>query len=577
MGYMNIDGKNVEICGERNILEVIRKSGIDLPTLCYVPEISAYGACRMCVVEDGRGMIVTSCTTPPADGMVVKTNTPRVQRIRRMMLELILANHNRECTTCPKNGKCRLQDLCKRFAIRDIRFPNKYVEKPIDKSSPSIVRDESKCILCSACVRTCNEIQDIGAIGLSRRGANTRVTCAFDVPLAESNCINCGQCITACPTGALYTPSQEQEVWKAIDDPEKYVVVSIAPAVRVAIAEEFGYAPGEIGTGRMVAAMRRIGFNEIFDTNFAADLTTLEETAEFLKRYTEKKNLPLFTSCCPAWVKTAETFYPEKLSNVSTCRSPQQMYGSVMVHNYTELKGIDRDKLYVVSVMPCTAKKFEANRPEFSHDGHQDIDAVITTTELAEMIKTAGINFDELEDDNFDIPFGFATGAGTIFGYTGGVATAVVRQAKFLLAGVRDTNEFEMTSHPDFPGLITSDIPIPGDAVVHLAFVSGMSNIRNVLKAMDEGELNFDIVEVMACPGGCVGGGGQPCPNHTEQRVERTVGLHEDDAMHQLRISEDNVMVKELYRSWLKETNSEEAHEWLHTHYAARKSETQRD
>ncbi len=568
-GYVTIDDQKVEIQGEKNLLEMVRKTGIELPTFCYHSELSIYGACRLCVIETDKGQILSSCSAPPADGMVIRTNTPRLMRIRKMMLELLLANHDRECTSCSKSGKCRLQELSNRFSIDRIPFPSEKKKRPMDLSSVSVARDESKCILCGDCVRTCAEIQNIGAIGFANRGAKTRVMSAFDRGLGETDCINCGQCIAVCPTGALTSIAQTDNVWKALRNPETHVVITVAPAVRVAIGEEFGYAPGTISTGKMVAAIRKLGFNEIFDTCYAADVTTWEETAEFVKRLQNNEKLPHFTSCCPAWVKACETIYPEKIENLSTCRSPQQMDASLLVHHYVEDLKMDRENLFIVSVMPCVAKKFEAQRPEFARDGHPDVDAVITTAELAKMIKAAGIVFDELEEASFDIPYGFSTGSAVIYGMTGGVSTAVVREAHYLLTGER-INDLPMEPVEGYPGLLESKAELPDGTIVRIGIVSGMANVQRVLDAMDDGKLNFHIVEVMACPGGCVGGGGQPLPNETPQRSKRRSGLKTSDTLHQVRVARDNILVKELYERWLKETNSDVAHKYLHTHYKQR-------
>jgi NADH-quinone oxidoreductase subunit G len=573
-GYVTINDQKVKIEGEKNLLEMVRKTGIDLPTFCYHSELSVYGACRLCVVETDKGQVISSCSTPPADGIVIKTNTPRLMRIRKMMLELLLANHDRECTSCSKSGKCKLQDLCNRFGIDKIPFPADKEKVEIDRSSISVVRDENKCILCGDCVRTCAEIQGIGAIDFANRSSKTRVMSAFGRGLAETDCINCGQCVAVCPTGALTSPSQVNKIWSKLRDPNMHVIISIAPAVRVAIGEEFGFAPGSIETGRMVAAIKKLGFNEVYDTCYSADITTWEETAEFVKRFTKKENLPHFTSCCPAWVKACETLYPEKIKNLSTCKSPQAMDASLIIHHFVEEMGFDREKIFIVSVMPCVAKKFEAARPELSTYDHQDVDAVITTSELAKMIKSAGIIFDELEEESFDIPYGFATGSAVLYGMTSGVSIAVVREVKYLLAGAR-TNDVEMTSVEGFPGLKTANIQLPDGSVVRLAVVSGMANVRKVLSAIDSKQLEFDIVEVMACPGGCVGGGGQPIPNENKQRAKRAMGLRVSDSRQQIRVAHDNIMVCELYEKWLKEPNSEIAHEYLHTHYHIRSRETE--
>lgn len=574
--YVTIDNQKVLIEGEKNLLELVRKIGIELPTFCYHSDLSVYGACRMCVVETGNGQILTSCSTPPANGMVIKTNTPRLIRIRKMMLELYLANHDRECTTCGKSGICKLQEMSNRFNVDVIPFPSAKKNKKKDTSSVSVMRNENKCILCGDCVRMCAEVQGIGAISFANRGARTRVMSAFDRGLGDTDCINCGQCISVCPTGALTTVSQVDSIWQALQDPDKHVVISIAPSVRVAIGEEFGMKPGEIETGKMVAAIRKMGFDEVFDTCYAADVTTWEETAEFIDRLKNGKKLPHFTSCCPAWVKACETLYPELIENLSTCRSPQAMDASLLVHHYVEEKKIPRENIFIVSVMPCVAKKFEAKRPELSRDGHQDVDAVITTSELAGMIKTAGIVFSELEGESFDIPYGLATGSAVIYGVTGGVSTAVVREARFLLTGER-VHDLPMEPVEGYPGLMTAQMALPDGNAVKLGIVSGMGNVKKVIDAIKSGDLSFDIVEVMACTGGCIGGGGQPIPNSKKERAKRTAGMRTSDKQHEIRVARDNVLVKELYDRWLKETNSEIAHEYLHTHYHPRAKETEKE
>lgn len=568
-GFVTIDGVKMPINGQRNLLEMVREAGIDLPTFCYHSELSIYGACRMCVVEDAKGAIFSSCSTPPADGMVIKTNTPRLMRIRRMMLELLLANHDRDCTTCVKNNRCKLQELCARFGVDRVRFPRREKMEPVDYSSPSIVRDENKCILCGDCVRVCFERQGTGAIDFAYRGAQVKVTPAYGRQMADVNCVNCGQCVAICPTGALAIRSETEQVWAALRDPKKQVVVQIAPAVRVAIGEEFGMQPGKITTGKIVAALKRLGFDLVFDTSFTADLTTIEETNEFIDRLLTGKRLPQFTSCCPAWVMCVEQYYPEKAEQLSSCRSPQQMFGSLLKRFYAQDRGVDPADMYVVSVMPCTAKKFEAQRPEFSTDGVRDVDAVITTQELARMIKAAGIMFDELEDDAFDAPFGFATGAGVIYGYTGGVATAVVREAHAILTKER-VLEANLQPVEGLPGVRAAEVEVAGHTV-RLAVVSGLGAARDLLTAMDKGVVAYDIVEVMACPGGCAGGGGQPTPNETEQRLARTRGLRNADKRQQIRLAQENPLMGELYRRWLEKPNSHVAHATLHTHYGHRR------
>ena len=647
--YVTIDGTKMPIEGQRNLLEMVRQAGIDLPTFCYHSELSIYGACRMCVVEDARGAVFSSCSTPPTPGMEIKTNTPRLMQIRRMMLELLLANHQRDCTTCDKNGRCKLQDLCARFGVDRVRFPSdrsdrsdrSYPVPSIDDSSPAILRNPAKCILCGDCVRVCYERQGVGAIDIAFRGADARVTPAFGRSLAEVNCVNCGQCAALCPTGALTVRPEIDPVWAALRDPRKKVVAQIAPAVRVALGEEFGLPPGEITTGKAVAALKRLGFDQVFDTSFTADLTTLEETDEFLHRLQTGQRLPQFTSCCPAWVTCVEQYYPDKVEQLSSCRSPQQMFGSLLKRFYAPEQGIDPADLFVVSVMPCTAKKFEARRPEFAPDGVRDVDAVITTQELARMIKSAGIMFDRLEEEAFDAPFGFATGSGVIFGYTGGVATAVVREAAATLAGApfsphqgrgdgetgrrgdagtrgrgdaavlplpsgerehalwhvhggegrtsppvspspRPAPVLQVELHPveGLEGVRAAELEIarhdaggpPRTPVrVRLAVASGLGAARRLVEAIDEGKVDYDIVEVMTCPGGCAGGGGQPTPNETPQRLARAAGLRTADTRQQIRLARDNPLMGELYRKWLDKPNSPIAHEALHTHYGHRR------
>jgi len=572
-GTVTIDGIAVPIDGQRNLLEMVRQAGIDLPTFCYHSELSVYGACRMCVVEDGRGAVLSSCSTPPADGMAIRTNTPRLLHIRKMMLELLLANHDRDCTTCPRNGKCKLQELAARFGIDRVRFPSAKKVAPLDLSSPSLVRDPNKCILCGDCVRMCAEVQDVGAIDLAYRGAKALVTPAYNRGLGEVNCVHCGQCATVCPTGALTVRPEVQQVYRALRDPQKHVVVQVAPAVRVAIGEEFGLRPGEISTGQMVAAIRRLGFARVFDTSFSADLTTIEETNEFIGRVLQGHRLPLFTSCCPAWVKLVEQSYPDKLEHLSSCRSPQQMFGSVIKRHYAARQNIAPQDIYAVSVMPCTAKKFEAQRPEFAlgegAERVRDVDAVLTTQELAHMIKAAGIVFTELAEESFDSPFGFATGAGVLFGASGGVATAVVREATYQLTQQR-VIDVPLSPVPSLPGVSAAQLTL-GEHTVRLAVVSGLGNARRLVEAMDRGEVAYDIVEVMACPGGCAGGAGQPTPNQTPQRLARARGLRAADVRQQVRLAQDNPLVLGLYHQWLERPNSDEAHHALHTRYVSRR------
>ncbi len=563
-----IDHQTVELAGEKNLLQVIRKLGIELPTFCYHSELSIYGACRMCVVEiEGRG-IVASCSTPPVPGMKVLTNSPRVQRVRRTVLELLLANHDRECTTCEKNGHCKLQELANRFGVRNIRFGDRDEKHPIDDSGPSIVRDPNKCILCGDCVRMCAEVQGIGILNFINRGSQVRVTPAFDQSLGEVDCVNCGQCSAVCPTGALVIKSEVNKAWAALHDPAKLVVAQVAPAVRVALGEEFGMPAGEVVTGKVVAALKRLGFGRVFDTSMAADLTAVEETNEFVTRVQQNEKLPQFTSCCPAWVKYAEHNEPALLANLSSCRSPQQMFGSMMKRYWAQELGKDPNDIYVISIMPCTAKKFEAARPEFSADGTPDVDLVLTTQELAQMIREAGIVFDKLDIESFDMPFGFATGAGVIFGATGGVAEAALRAAYEKVTG-QTLEQVNFEDVRGFDGMKETTVHLKGQEV-RVAVVHGLGNAQKLLERIRSGETQYHLVEVMACPGGCVGGAGQPLAASTDIKKARARGIYNADKLSQIRKAQDNPVITQCYQKWLHEPNSHEAHEALHTGYQKR-------
>ncbi len=568
---LTIDGRRVAIEGERNLLELARKAGVDIPNFCYHSELSVYGACRLCLVEvDGRGL-VASCSTAPESGMVVRTTTPRVQRLRRMILELLLANHDRECTTCEKSGACRLQELANRFGLRHVRLGERDRREPLDTSSPSLVRDPNKCVLCGDCVRLCQEVQGVGAIDFAYRGSRTAVVPAFAKGLAQVECVNCGQCVQVCPTGALTVKSDLDKAWAAIHDPKRTVVVQIAPAVRVALGELFGLEPGTPVAGKIVAALKTLGFDRVFDTNISADLTAWEETHEFLRRRTAGGPLPLFTSCCPGWVKYCEQYHADLLPNLSTCRSPQQMLGSLLKTYWAPRAGLDPAEVFVVSVMPCTAKKYEAARPEFSRDGRPDVDCVLSTREVAAMIKEAGLDLGSLEDQSFDNPLGLASGAAVIFGTTGGVAEAVVRTVVGIVHG-------QEAPRVDF-------IPVRGqrgvkEAVVRLdagggsgkgdevriVVAHGLRNAAKVIRAIKAGEATYDVVEIMACPGGCVGGGGQPATS-ADVRAARSRGLYRIDRQSQLHRPQDNPQLARLYQDWLGQAGSQVAHENLHTHY----------
>ncbi len=557
-----VDQIPVQVEGERNLLEIVRKAHIDLPTFCYHSDISVYGACRMCMVEvKGRG-IVPACSTAPEDGMVVKTSTKEIRDLRKVIVELMLANHDASCTTCPKSGECKLQSIASQLGIRRMRLKKTMKDMPLDVSSDAILRDPNKCVLCGDCVRVCSEIQSVGALDFAHRGANAQVLPCFGKGLGEVECVNCGQCVKVCPVGALTPKPQIDGVWKALHDPSKTVVASIAPAVRVAVGEAFGFKPGETTSGQIVTSLRLMGFDRVFDTSFAADMTVVEETNEFLSRLEQRRNLPQFTSCCPAWVKFAEQYYPEMLSNLSSCKSPQQMFGSACKEVLEKELGKRREDIVVVSIMPCTAKKFEAKRPEMAVGGNPDIDFVLTSQELILMVKESGIAFDRLEPESFDMPFGFKTGAGVIFGASGGVSEAVLRYAAGKLGAPGEFKQLRAGN-----GVRTGEIAV-GGVTLKLAVVSGLSNARALMDRIRNGEAQYDLIEVMACCGGCVNGGGQPVHTHADAIEKRTKGLFDNDKMLQFHRSQDNPYLRKLYDEHL---TGHRPHELLHTEYRNRK------
>ena len=567
-GFVTVDGIKVPIEGEKNLLAVIRKAGIDIPTFCYHSHLSTYGACRLCLVEINGLEIDASCVVPPKDGMAVKTNTAKIRGMRRMNLELLLANHKQDCPTCDKSASCKLRDLAAKMGVRDIRFRHTRPEREKDEGSVALVRDPNKCILCGDCVRYCSEIQSVGAIDFANRGSDVVVTPAFGRSLGAVDCVNCGQCAAVCPTAAIVPKSHVDRVWKELDDKETTVVVQIAPAVRVALGEHFGLGAGETATGKITTALRMLGFDKVYDTSFGADLTVVEEATEFLERKKKGEKLPLFTSCCPAWVKFAEQLFPELLPNLSSCMSPQSMVGS-LVREEEALKPDGKpDKLRVVSVMPCTAKKYEIDRPELTRDGRPLVDHVLTTTELAKMIQEAGIRFADLPLSAMDMPMGFHSGAGLIFGNSGGVSEAVARYVGPALSAARNqVLEFVQESN----GVKVAVLDL-GEAKLSVTVVQGLANAKRVAKDIREGKRATDIVEVMACPGGCIGGAGQPVSFDPEIHRKRTEGLRDQDLSMQLRTTRDNPFVDRYYLEVLKDSpGGHRVHELLHTRYRSKK------
>ena len=568
-----INGKECSYTDEPNLLEVIRNNGFNVPTFCYRPDLTQFGACRMCVVEiEGRG-IQSSCTMPPEPGLKIHTNTEKTRRIRKIVLELLLANHDRECTTCDKSGKCELQQYAQEYGIKDIRFAKKKPQEylPIDDGNPSIVRDPNKCILCGACVRACAEFQGHSVLGFANRGSKTVVQPMAGKTLGSVDCVFCGQCQAVCPTGALTIKTDIDRVWDLINDKEKKTAVQMAPSVRVALGEEFGLKPGENVIGKLNAALRQLGFNLIFDTNFSADLTIMEEASEFIERLIKGENLPLFTSCCPAWVRYLETQHPDMLKHLSTCKSPQGMLSPIikeLVPKYYD--GYTKDNLYVVSIMPCTAKKAEAVRGQLYDNGRPQTDIVLTTQEIARMLKSAGIDLAAINPEPNDSPFGCYSGAGTIFGASGGVAEAAVRTAyEFVVHESLENLDFKPLRGVDKNHRTKeAEIDIKGTKV-KVRVVSTLKEAEKSIKELKEGRADFHLLEVMACPGGCINGGGQPrsCDD-IKIKEQRAEGLYEEDRGLPVRKSHQNPDIVKLYEEFLEKPNSHKAHELLHTTYS---------
>ena len=571
---LKIDGIEVSVPKDYTILQAARSVNIDIPTLCYLENINKYGSCRLCVVEiKGARALQAACVYPVSEGMEVFTNTAKVRRARKANLELILSNHDRKCLTCVRNRNCELQQLAEEFGIDDLKFTGENDPVlPKDESSPSYVRDNNKCVLCRRCVAAC-DMQAVSVISAVNRGFDTQITTAFETPVNEVACIYCGQCINVCPTGALTEKTHIPRVLRAIDDAEKHVVVQTAPAVRAALGEEFGLPMGTPVTGKMVTALKLLGFDKVFDTDTGADLTIMEEGTEFIERFTKQEKLPLITSCSPGWVKFCEHNYPEFTENLSSAKSPMEMFAAIIKSYYAEKNNIAKENIYSVAVMPCTSKKFEAQREEMSTSGAADVDASLTTRELARMIKQAGINFAELPDSEFDDPFGGATGAAVIFGATGGVMEAAVRTVYELLEG-KPLENLELEPIRGVQGIKEAALTIQGKEV-KIAVVHGTANAKALLDKIKAGEAKYDFIEVMACPGGCVNGGGQPIVSAKKRalvdiRTERAKALYAEDRGSKLRKSHENPAIKKLYDEYLENPCSHKAHELLHTHYTKR-------
>lgn len=568
MVNLTINGKQIQAEQGATILEAARAAGVYIPTLCYHPELRPEGACRLCMVEaSGARTLVASCVYPVSEGMVVKTNTEKVREARKTVVELLLANHPKDCLCCQKSGDCELQKIAADLGLRRIRFEGGETKAhTIDCSNPSLVRDQEKCILCGRCIRICRDVQGMSVYSFAGRGFNTIVSTAFEHDLKDAVCTYCGQCASVCPTGAIVEKDDTDQVWRAINDEDKVVIVQTAPSVRVALGEELGIPAGSIVTGKMVAALRSLGFDKVFDTNFSADLTIMEEGHEFLDRLQNGGVLPMITSCSPGWVNMIELKYPELLPHLSTAKSPQQMFGAVAKTYYAEKAGIDPAKIVSVSVMPCTAKKAEAQREEMCDSGYRDVDIVITTRELGRMIREAGIDFAALPEENFDSPLGIGTGAGAIFGNTGGVMEAALRTVADVVSG-EDLPKLEYEEVRGMEETREATVTVAGKEI-KVAVVNTLGSARKMLERIKAGTADYQFIEVMACPGGCIGGGGQPVPVNREIRQKRREALFDCDRMSELRKSHENPEIKALYDNWLGKPLGEKAHHLLHTHYS---------
>ncbi len=563
---LTIDGRQVTVPANATVLEAAEQALINIPRLCYHPDLPPVSACRLCVVEiKGDRLLRTACSWKVAEGMEVTTNSKVVRESRKIAMELLLSRHPMRCTECVRNGSCELRAVADQLGIREISFEYRERKGDLDTSSPAVVRDPSKCILCRRCVQTCTMVQSVSALGMESRGYDVWVDTPFNKGLSEVACVACGQCIDRCPVGALYENSHIQRVWDALDNPDLHVVVQTAPAVRVAIGEEFGMPAGSLVTDKLVAGLRRLGFDKVFDTDFTADLTIMEEGYELLHRLKTGGTLPLLTSCSPGWINFIEHFYPELLPHVSSCKSPQQMFGALAKTYYAEKIGADPKNIYSVSVMPCTAKKYESDRAEMSSSGFKDVDAVLTTREAATMMKQIGIHLPDLPEESYDEPLGISTGAAVIFGNTGGVMEAALRTVYEVVTG-KPLAQVEIKAVRGMEGVREAEVQV-GDLTVRAAVANGLANARQLMKKIVSGEAHYHFIEIMACPGGCIGGGGQPVPTSLEIRKKRAEAIYQADQAKTIRKSHENPAVQQLYKEFLGEPNSHKAHELLHTHY----------
>ena len=569
---LTIDNIPVEVAEGTTILEAARKANINIPTLCFLKDINEFGDCRMCIVEvEGRNNFATSCIQKCEEGMIVHTHSEKVMDARRMVLDLILSNHHKDCLTCVRSGNCELQKLAIQYNMKEIKYEGEKSEHEVDDKSPSIVRDFNKCILCKRCVSTCKNVQDIGAIECTKRGFESCISTACDASLGDVDCTFCGQCIMSCPVGALHEKDSTEDVWKMIHDKDLYTIVQTAPAVRVALGEEFGYPIGTNVSGKMVTALRRLGFDKVFDTNTGADFTIMEEANEFIERLTKNDHIPMMTSCCPAWVRFAEKNYPDLLDHLSSCKSPHQMFGGILKSYYAKKNNIDPKNIRVISIMPCVAKKYEKTRDVMEADGNRDVDAVLTTRELARMIKQHDIEFTELEDSEFDNPMGPASGAAAIFGVTGGVMEAALRTAADVLEG-KDLGTIDYESVRGKEGIKKATVKVAGKEI-KIIVASSLKNARIIMDEIREGKADYQFVEIMACPGGCIMGGGQPIKS---SKIRATVDIHKlrSDAIYTIdekstfRKSHKNPVVAEIYKEFFKEPCGELSHKYLHTEYS---------